>query len=153
MKKFFRQIKYLFIDIKNRKKFKQEITLELEDPASKMNGFEITSNSNFTRLSSIVSIPDEFQLSGTEIDKLNKLKELVKPMTNYICFELGWAEYILVPEFFYLDDPIQPNMSRSYLVIWQYKPLVLDDTGFWLKIITSIISIIGIAIAATICIL
>ena len=100
--------------------------MEINDPQSKFNGFELKVDDSFSRLSAIIPIPEEFQIAGTDMDIMNKLKEIVKPITNYICFELGWAEYILVPEFFYLDDPQSPGTSRTYLVVWQYKSIVLD---------------------------
>ena len=135
MKKLFLQIKQLFIDLRNRKKFKEELSVEINDPESKFNNFELKMDDSFSRLSVIIPIPEEFQIAGTDMDIMNKLKEIVKPITNYICFELGWAEYILVPEFYYLDDPQNPGQSRTYLVMWQYKSIVLDDTAFWWKFI------------------
>lgn len=149
MKKMFKDIQNVFIDIKNKKKFKQEINFELDDPNSKMNMFEIKVDKNYSKLSTIITIPEEFQISGTEIDILNKLKEMARPMTQYICFELGWAEYILVPEFFYLDDPTAPGMSKSYLVIWKYAPLIINDKKFWVKMIGSSTAAIGAIAAGT----
>lgn len=105
----------------------------MDDPESKFNLFELKMDDSFSRLSVLLTIPEEFQIAGTDIDIMNKLKEIVRPMTNYICFELGWAEYILVPEFFYVDDPSVPGESRTYLVMWQYKPMVMDDSVFWWK--------------------
>ena len=134
MIKLFSQIKQLFIDIRNRKKFKEEIGVEINDPQSKFNGFELKVDDSFSRLSAIIPIPEEFQIAGTDIDIMNKLKEIARPITNYICFELGWAEYILVPEFFYLDDP-----QSTYLVVWQYKSIVLDESSFWWKFISFLV--------------
>ena len=94
---------------------------------------------SFSRLSAIIPIPEEFQIAGTDMDIMNKLKEIVRPITNYICFELGWAEYILVPGFFYLDDPQSPGTSRTYLVVWQYKSIVLDEPSFWWKFISFLV--------------
>ena len=139
MIKLFSQIKQLFIDIRNRKKFKEEIGVEINDLQSKFNGFELKVDDSFSRLSAIISIPEEFQIAGTDMDIMNKLKEIVKPITNYICFELGWAEYILIPEFFYLDDPQSPGTSRTYLVVWQYKSIVLDEPSFWWKFISFLV--------------
>ena len=113
--------------------------MEINDPQSKFNGFELKVDDSFSRLSAIISIPEEFQIAGTDMDIMNKLKEIVKPITNYICFELGWAEYILVPEFFYLDDPQCPGTSRTYLVVWQYKSIVLDEPSFWWKFISFLV--------------
>ena len=86
MIKLFSQIKQLFIDIRNRKKFKEEIEVEINDPQSKFNGFELKVDDSFSRLSAIIPIPEEFQIAGTDMDIMNKLKEIVKPITNYICF-------------------------------------------------------------------
>jgi hypothetical protein len=119
----------------------------MNDPESKFNGFELKMDDSFSRLSVVITIPEEFQIAGTDMDIMNKLKEIVKPITNYICFELGWAEYILVPEFFYIDDPQNPGASRSYLVMWQYKSVVLDEPNFWRKLValslTAIIFLTG----------
>lgn len=144
MFKFFKNIKNLFIDIKNKREFRKEMKREASDVASKFNAYKLSLDPDCNHISTIVNVPTEFQISGSDVDIMNKLQEIVRPITNYLCYELSWAEFMYVPEFYHIEDSetTSPRESRTYLVIWKYAPLIMDNKKFLTTLILSIIGLI-----------
>ena len=134
IQQFFNNIKQIKIDRDNRKQFLIDIQQEIADPKSKFNEYRLAVNDDMTAITSVVSIPENFQLAGSDIMKYQKLQEVCMPITRYIATDINWGDYFEAPNFYYIeefDDDNKPNdeiletVSCSYVVEWKYAP-VLD---------------------------
>jgi len=127
---FFKNIKQIKTDQKNRELFVEDMKQEVIDPRSKFNQLKLQCDPDYTRISMIVNLPEEFQIAGSEIDKYRKLNEMVRPINRYITSDLNWGEYFSRPDFYYIDtnldmDNITDEVSCAYVASWKYQP-VLD---------------------------
>lgn len=134
IQQFFNNLKQIKIDRDNRKQFLIDIQQEIADPKSKFNEYRLAVNDDMTAITSVVSIPENFQLAGSDIMKYQKLQEVCMPITRYIATDINWGDYFEAPNFYYIeefDDDNKPNdeiletVSCSYVVEWKYAP-VLD---------------------------
>jgi len=132
---FFENLKQIKIDKKNRKQFLIDIKQEIVDPHSKFNAFHLSTDENYNSITTIVSIPENFQLAGTDIMKYQKLQELVRPINLYINNDLNWGEYFTAPNFYYIeqlddlkdtleDNEVLEEVSCSYVAEWKYAPIL-----------------------------
>jgi len=86
-----------------------------------------------TAITTIVSIPENYQIAGSDPMKYNKLLETIKPITKYIAADINWGDYFEAPNFYYIeefdndnkqDDEILETVSCSYVVEWKYAPIL-----------------------------
>jgi len=135
IQQFFENIKQIKIDKDNRKQFLIDIEREMADPKSKFNEYRLSMNDDKTAITTIVSIPENFQLAGSDPMKYQKLQEIIRPIYRYINEDINWGQYFEGADFYYIDqydedqkpddDEILEEVSCSYVVEWKYKP-VLD---------------------------
>ena len=134
IQQFFNNIKQIKIDRDNRKQFLIDIQQEIADPKSKFNEYRLAVNDNMTAITGIVSIPENFQLAGTDIMKYQKLQEVCMPITKYIATDINWGDYFKAPNFYYIEefdnddnkqnDEILETVSCSYVAEWKYAPIL-----------------------------
>lgn len=134
IQQFFENIKQIKIDKNNRQLFLNDIQREIVDPKSKFNEYNLAVNDDKTAITTVVSIPENFQLAGSDIMKYQKLQEIIKPINRYINNDLNWGQYFEVPDFYYIeqydenqkqdDDEILEEISCSYVAEWKYKPIL-----------------------------
>ena len=130
IEQFFNNLKQIKIDKKIRKDFVNDIKHEIQDPRSKFNALHLSTDENYNSITTIISIPESFQLSGSDIMKYQKLQELVRPINIYINKDLNYGQYLLSPEFFYIDNiadndgEILEEVSCSYVAEWKFSPLL-----------------------------
>lgn len=134
IQQFFNNLKQIKIDRDNRKQFLIDIQQEIADPKSKFNEYRLAVNDDMTAITGVVSIPENFQLAGSDIMKYQKLQEACIPITRYIVTDINWGDYFEAPNFYYIEefddankqsDEILETVSCSYVVEWKYAP-VLD---------------------------
>lgn len=161
IQQFFNNIKQIKIDRDNRKQFLIDIQQEIADPKSKFNEYRLAVNDNMTAITCIVSIPENFQLAGSDIMKYQKLQEVCMPITRYIATDINWGDYFEAPNFYYIeefDDNNKPNdeiletVSCSYVVEWKYAP-VLDRFPKFKWELASFISINSVILGGLIALL
>lgn len=135
IKQFFDNIKQIKIDRDVRKAFLNDIKYEIQDPKSEFNHLHLSTDEKYDSITTIISIPESFQLAGSDIMKYQKLQELARPINAYINKKLNYGEYFLAPEFYYIDnvddrnedgEEILEEVSCSYVAEWKYAP-VLDN--------------------------
>ena len=133
IQRFFNNLKQIKIDRDNRKQFLIDIQQEIADPKSKFNEYRLAVNDDMTAITGVVSIPENFQLAGSDIMKYQKLQEVCMPITRYIATDINWGDYFEAPNFYYIeefDDDNKPNdeiletVSCSYVVEWKYAPIL-----------------------------
>lgn len=133
IQQFFNNLKQLKIDRDNRKQFLIDIQQEIADPKSKFNEYRLAVNDNMTAITGVVSIPENFQLAGSDIMKYQKLQEVCMPITRYIATDINWGDYFEAPNFYYIEefdndnkqsDEILETVSCSYVVEWKYAPIL-----------------------------
>lgn len=133
IQQFFNNLKQIKIDKDNRKQFLIDIQQEIADPKSKFNEYRLAVNEDMTAITSIVSIPENFQLAGSDIMKYQKLQEAILPITRYIAADINWGDYFEAPNFYYIEefdndnkpsDEILETVSCSYVVEWKYAPIL-----------------------------
>lgn len=133
IQQFFNNLKQIKIDKDNRKQFLIDIQQEIADPKSKFNEYRLAVNEDMTAITSIVSIPENFQLASSDIMKYQKLQEAVLPITRYIATDINWGDYFEAPNFYYIEefddnnkpsDEILETVSCSYVVEWKYAPIL-----------------------------
>lgn len=134
IQQFFNNIKQIKIDRDNRKQFLIDIQQEIADPKSKFNEYRLAVNDNMTAITGIVSIPENFQLAGSDIMKYQKLQEVCMPITKYIATDINWGDYFEAPNFYYIEefdnddnkqnDEILETVSCSYVAEWKYAPIL-----------------------------
>lgn len=149
IQQFFNNLKQIKIDRDNRKQFLIDIQQEIADPKSKFNEYRLAVNEDMTAITGIVSIPENFQLAGSDIMKYQKLQEVCMPITRYIATDINWGDYFEAPNFYYIEefdddnkpsDEILETVSCSYVVEWKYAPILDRFPNFkW-----ELISFIGI---------
>jgi len=135
IQQFFLNIKQIKTDKENRKKFIEDITQEIVDPMSTFNKLKLQCDDEYTRISCVINIPEEYQMAGSDIDKYRKLNELTRPVNKYLVRELNWGEYFLNPDFYYIDTNTDPNMvsdeiSCAYIATWKYSPVLNKYPNF-----------------------
>ena len=109
-----------------------DIKYEIQDPKSEFNQLHLSTDENYNSITTIISIPENFQLAGSDIMKYQKLQELARPINMYISKKLNYGEYFLAPEFYYIDnvedmkdgEEILNEVSCSYVAIWNYSPIL-----------------------------
>ena len=133
IQQFFNNLKQIKIDRDNRKQFLIDIQQEIADPKSKFNEYRLAVNEDMTAITGVISIPENFQLAGSDIMKYQKLQEVCMPITRYIAADINWGDYFEAPNFYYIeefdndnkqDDEILETVSCSYVVEWKYAPIL-----------------------------
>ena len=133
VQRFFNNLKQIKVDKDNRKQFLIDIQQEIADPKSKFNEYRLAVNEDMTAITGIVSIPENFQLAGSDIMKYQKLQEAILPITRYIATDINWGDYFEAPNFYYIEefddnnkpsDEILETVSCSYVVEWKYAPIL-----------------------------
>ena len=161
IQQFFNNLKQIKIDRDNRKQFLIDIQQEIADPKSKFNEYRLAVNEDMTAITSIVSIPENFQLAGSDIMKYQKLQEAVLPITRYIATDINWGDYFEAPNFYYIEEfdndnkqsgEILETVSCSYVVEWKYAP-ILDRFPNFKWELASFIGINGIILGGLITLL
>lgn len=133
---FFNNLKQIKIDQDNKVQYLNDIQQEIIDPKSKFNSLNLSANKDYSAISTVLSIPENYQISGSDIMKYQKLQEYARPINQYINNDLNWGQYFLAPDFYYIDEvndinekngevEIFEEVSCSYIATWKYAP-VLD---------------------------
>lgn len=156
---FISNVKQIKIDIQNRKKFLVDIAREQRDVNSTFNKYKLFCDSDYNTISCVIPIPENFQLSGTDLQIYDKLQDEVRPINTYIGTELNWGEYFVAPEFFHIEDEDSDNninqselkkmVSCTYLAIWRYTPVILTNKRFWVQFTSVVIGLIAIIAGIT----
>lgn len=155
VKQFFTNIKQIKIDKQSKEKFIEDINLEMADPKSKFNKFKLALSEDYSSVTGIISIPENYQLAASDIMKYQKLNEIVRPINVYLATELNWGEYLKAPDFYYIDtddaeNTIKEEESCSYIAEWKFAPILEQQPNFWWQMAAFIginILILGAAIA------
>jgi len=161
IQRFFNNLKQIKIDRDNRKQFLIDIQQEIADPKSKFNEYRLAVNDDMTAITGVVSIPENFQLAGSDIMKYQKLQEVCMPITRYIATDISWGDYFEAPNFYYIEefdddnkpsDEILETVSCSYVVEWKYAP-ILDRFPNFKWELTSFIGINSVILGGLIALL
>lgn len=161
IQQFFNNLKQIKIDRENRKQFLIDIQQEIADPKSKFNEYRLAVNDDMTAITTIVSIPENYQIAGSDPMKYNKLLETIKPITRYIAVDINWGDYFEAPNFYYIEefdndnkqsDEILETVSCSYVVEWKYAP-ILDRFPKFKWELTSFIGINSVILGGLIALL
>lgn len=156
VKQFFDNIKQIKIDKETRKQYLQDIKDEIRNPNSNYNKFQLSSNEDYTSISYVTNIPENYQIAGTDIMKLSKLQEDIRPIMEYL-INLGYGEYFTAPQYFYVetkdddqkDENVLSEVSCTYIIKWDYKP-ILDMFPYFKWQLAAFIGINLILLAAII---
>ena len=138
VKLFFENIKQIKIDKNIRKTFVEDIKKEITDPRSEFNRLHLSTDEKYNSITTIVSLPENYQLAGSDIMKYQKLQELVMPINKYIRDNINYGEYLAAPEFYYIDsindnvneDEVLSEVSCSYVAEWKYTPVLEKYPNF-----------------------
>lgn len=161
IRQFFNNLKQIKIDRENRKQFLIDIQQEIADPKSKFNEYRLAVNEDMTAITTVVSIPENYQLAGSDIMKYQKLQEVILPITRYIATDINWGDYFEAPNFYYIEeydddnkpsDEILETVSCSYVVEWKYAP-ILDRFPNFKWELTSFIGINSVILGGLIALL
>lgn len=124
IKKFFTGIKLAFLDKKNFKRFIEDIDTEEKDPNSLFIRAGIVRNEKKDKLTLLFSIPENFVYQKDDRLINMKVNEMIQPITHYLSYTLGWAEYLYVPQVFHIeDDDPTSGESLTYAAVWQWVPI------------------------------
>lgn len=123
---FITDVRQVSIDKENRKKFISEMKIEMSKPQSKFNRYGLKMDDTFETISCIVTIPENFQLSGNDAIIKSKLNDEVKPVNIYLVKELNWGEYIEKPNFYHIELDDDDTETCDYLVTWSYKDIAFN---------------------------
>ena len=150
MKKYFRNIidsiKIGIKDIQNKKAFISDIKAAQNDPRSYFSQANLIADPTYTKISLLFNLPENFVINGNDRLINMKIREFTDPITNYLSYTLGWAEYIIVPQVFHIEDNDGTSgESLTYLAVWEWAPI--KPKYFLLK--WGIIGFLGLAALAT----
>lgn len=136
----------------NFKEFIKEMQHEKDNIDSPFNRYELILSPDNTKVTMIVSLPENYaQYPSQRLIDL-KLNELAYPVTKYLIYDMNWVEYLKQPQFYHLEDEDTTgivegkDMSLTYLIIWEWEPVEVPDTKWKTKLAALIgasISIIG----------
>lgn len=145
-KKIIQNIKLYFLDKKNYKQFINDIENEMKDPRSYFSQYQLILNEDKNKITCLFAIPENFAIQNDDRLINMKIQELIQPITQYLSYTLGWAEYLYVPQVYHIeDDNISSGTSLTYIAIWQWAQ---HTSKYYLyKVIGTIIGIIGILTA------
>lgn len=144
IKNIYNNFRLSYLDIKNKKQFKKDIEGEEKDPKSKFNYFHLNKSKDELTISVLVNIPENFVVYKDERLINMKIRELIDPVTKYLSYELGWAEYLIVPEIFHIEDEdeSEDNESLTYMAVWKWEE-IKGGWKYFMKCAGSIIIIAG----------
>ena len=126
---FFDNIKQIKIDKQKRIQYLEDIKIEIQNPDSQYNKFQLSSNEDYTSVSYVTSIPENYQIAGSDIMKLGKLQEDIRPIMEYL-IKLGYGDYFTAPQYFYVDEEddqqnaVLNEVSCTYIVKWDFQPVL-----------------------------
>lgn len=124
IKKIFSDIKLAFLDKKNYKQFVTDIENEIKDPKSYFNQYRLILNENKDKITCILNIPENYAFQKDDRIINMKITELIQPITHYLSYSLGWAEYLYVPQVYHIeDDDPTAGESLTYVAVWQWAPI------------------------------
>lgn len=127
---FIKKIKQIKVDKKNREEFKDFFRKEFADPRSQFNQFNLKLDADEETISTVISLPDNFD-AANDAFKFRKLRELTKPINDYLIIKSSFVEYLGLPEFYVIEDAEEEAPTGNYLVVWKFNPVVLNDKKFW----------------------
>lgn len=156
MIKLFKDIKESFkihrANKRNFKEFIQEIQAEKVNTDSTFNSYELILSPDNTKITMVISLPENYaQYPSQHLIDL-KLNELAYPVTKYLIYDMNWVEYLKQPQFYHLEDEDTTgivegkDMSLTYLIIWEWEPVEVPDHKWKSKLVALAgagISIIG----------
>lgn len=144
-KKQIELIKQGFRDISDFKKFKKDLDYEEADINSKYNEYNLIRNDKGDVVSLFIDIPEDYEKSGTDRQKMLYLKDVIKPINAYFESVLNWGEYLIISYYHAVSD--DPNeIVYTYVVQWKFTPIALSRPKFWILSIMSVL-IVAAAIA------
>ena len=144
-KKQIELIKQGFRDISDFKKFKKDLDYEEADINSKYNEYNLIRNDKGDVVSLFIDIPEDYEKSGTDRQKMLYLKDVIKPINAYFESVLNWGEYLIISYYHAVSD--DPNeIVYTYVVQWKFTPIALTRPKFW---ILSIMSVLFVGAAIT----
>lgn len=144
-KKQIELIKQGFRDISDFKKFKKDLDYEEADINSKYNEYNLIRNDKGDVVSLFIDIPEDYEKSGTDRQKMLYLKDVIKPINAYFESVLNWGEYLIISYYHAVSD--DPNeIVYTYVVQWKFTPIALTRPKFWILSIMSVL-IVAAAIA------
>lgn len=144
-KKQIELIKQGFRDISDFKKFKKDLDYEEADINSKYNEYNLIRNDKGDVVSLFIDIPEDYEKSGTDRQKMLYLKDVIKPINAYFESVLNWGEYLIISYYHAVSD--DPNeIVYTYVVQWKFTPIALTRPKFWVLSIMSVL-IVAAAIA------
>lgn len=142
-KKQIELIKQGFRDISDFKKFKKDLDYEEADINSKYNEYNLIRNDKGDVVSLFIDIPEDYEKSGTDRQKMLYLKDVIKPINAYFESVLNWGEYLIISYYHAVSD--DPNeIVYTYVVQWKFTPIALTRPKFW---ILSVMSVLIVAAA------
>lgn len=143
-KKQIELIKQGFRDISDFKKFKKDLDYEEADINSKYNEYNLIRNDKGDVVSLFIDIPEDYEKSGTDRQKMLYLKDVIKPINAYFESVLNWGEYLIISYYHAVSD--DPNeIVYTYVVQWKFTPIALTRPKFWILSIMSVL-LVGAAI-------
>lgn len=123
-------------DFRNFLRFRKEVKSEMARANSPMTKFNIKQN----WLGNILYV----QINCTDADLMNcdydydrMLHMRMKPIVNYLSYDLGWGDYLVPQISNFVDD--EGNMSLSYGVLFIFMGYSLTMTKFLIYTILNII--------------
>ena len=149
IKKFFNNIRIAFKDIKNHKAFVADIREQRADPRSLFSQYNLIADETFTKISLLFNVPENFVMNRNDRLLNMKIQEIINPVTQYLSYTLGWAEYIVVPMTYHIEDnDSSTGESLTYLAVWEWAPI--KSKYYLLKVGLSALAIIGAIITGLI---
>lgn len=152
---FKRQIDFIkqgFKDIRDRKAFKKDILEEENNINSPYNDFNLKHNKKCDRVFAMINIPEDYERSGDDRQKMIYLRDVVKPINRYFEQYLNWGEYLVTSYYHFASDEPEDVLVYTYLVEWKFVPFAINRFKWWATI-AGILLLISAAIVLPIVLL
>lgn len=135
-KQLFLDIKFAYLDIKNKKQFVKEFQDEKNDPKSMISRMGVVLDPKTHTKMSMITVLDEI-FAQYEDERLitNQLNEVANTFNQYLVYPFGWAEYFYRPTYYriYDADMKKNETSVTYLLTWQWAPKMIKNKKFWFR--------------------
>ena len=139
LKRQFQITRQGFIDIKNFKLFKKEIKEQEDIPNSTWHRFDLHHNKISNIIYTTINIPDDYERSADDRQKWLYIKDLIKPINQYLSIDLNWGEYLDFKCYHYenADDP--NDIIYTYQIEWKFVPFAFNTFAWWRNMIFNVL--------------
>lgn len=159
LKNLWSDYKTMKLNKKNFKQFVKEAEDLYKEDDSILNQYGIKFSDDKTKLSTLITIPEQFSQYPDERVIQLKLNEYLNPVSHYMWWTMNWVEFLRGPQTFHIEDEQTEGIkegqkfSLTYLAIWEFTGVDYINDSWpsfwrWFKFACGFIGVLAVSGAA-----